>query len=115
MDQIRGGLDRRLAGQAQGVCARARRRQERRNLVRAAWPQPRSCRWRSRRSIRGATFFSHRVDAVDCDVEIAGEARRRRPALTVLLISMVIVMGPTPPGTGLSAPATLTASGCTSP
>lgn len=56
-------------------------------------------------------FLNHRADAVDCEVEIAGEARRRRAALTVLLISMVIVMGPTPPGTGVSAPAALTASG----
>src|SRR5213082_3150311 len=55
-------------------------------------------------------FFNHRADAVDCDVETAGEARRRRAALTVLLISMVIVMGPTPPGTGVSAPAVLTAA-----
>src|SRR5262245_1210167 len=38
-------------------------------------------------------------------------ARRRRAALTVLLISMVMVMGPTPPGTGVSAPAVLMASG----
>ncbi len=32
--------------------------------------------------------------------ENLGEARRRRAALTVLLMSMVMVMGPTPPGTG---------------
>jgi hypothetical protein len=38
-------------------------------------------------------------------------ARRIRAALTVLLISMVMVMGPTPPGTGESAPATCAASG----
>ena len=56
-------------------------------------------------------FFDHRADAVDCEVEIAGEARRRRAALTVLVMSMVIVMGPTPPGTGVIAPAVLTASG----
>ena len=33
-------------------------------------------------------------------------ARRRRAAFTVLLISMAIVSGPTPPGTGVIAPAT---------
>ena len=56
-------------------------------------------------------FVNHRADAVDGEAELAGEARRRRAALTVLPISMVIVMGPTPPGTGVSAPAVLTASG----
>src|SRR5450432_4560428 len=44
-----------------------------------------------------------------------GSPRRSRAAFTVLLISMVMVIGPTPPGTGVSAPATLAASGCTSP
>src|SRR5579862_4374550 len=43
------------------------------------------------------------------------ERRRSLAAFTVLLISMVMVMGPTPPGTGVSAPAVCTASGCTSP
>ena len=38
-------------------------------------------------------------------------ARRRRAALTVLLISMVMVMGPTPPGTGVRKPAVWMASG----
>src|ERR1700719_174390 len=37
--------------------------------------------------------------------------RRRRAAFTVLLMSMVMVMGPTPPGTGESAPAAWMASG----
>ncbi len=41
----------------------------------------------------------------------AARERRRRAALTVLLMSMVMVMGPTPPGTGVRAPAVLTASG----
>src|SRR5277367_6060971 len=41
--------------------------------------------------------------------------RRSRAALMVLLINMAMVSGPTPPGTGVSAPATLATSGCTSP
>src|SRR6266852_568284 len=40
---------------------------------------------------------------------------RRRAALTVLLISMAMVSGPTPPGTGVIAPATPATSGWTSP
>ena len=54
---------------------------------------------------------AHRAVAVDWVADNSGEARRRRAALTVLLMSMVMVMGPTPPGTGESAPAVLTASG----
>jgi hypothetical protein len=38
-------------------------------------------------------------------------ARRRRAAFTVLLMSMVMVMGPTPPGTGVRNPAVWMASG----
>src|SRR5262249_28409104 len=38
-------------------------------------------------------------------------SRRSRAALTVFDMSMVMVIGPTPPGTGVSAPAVLTASG----
>src|SRR5438132_2618475 len=60
-------------------------------------------------------FFDYRAEAVDCVAENFGEARRRRAALTVLLISMVMVMGPTPPGTGVRAPAMLIAAGWTSP
>src|SRR5260370_31380635 len=54
---------------------------------------------------------------VGCAVATLDEIlpRRRRAAFTVLLMSMVMVMGPTPPGTGVSAPAGVTASGCTSP
>src|SRR5262245_12138943 len=40
---------------------------------------------------------------------------RRYPAVTVFLSSIAIVNGPTPPGTGDSAPATSPTSGCTSP
>src|SRR5580704_14355398 len=49
------------------------------------------------------------------DVPRPPPARRRRAARTVLLISMAIVSGPTPPGTGVIAPATSAAAGCTSP
>src|SRR5712692_1235618 len=42
-------------------------------------------------------------------------ARRSRAAFTVLLISMAMVSGPTPPGTGVIAPATSATSGWTSP
>src|SRR5208282_4607371 len=41
--------------------------------------------------------------------------RRSFAALTVLLISMAMVSGPTPPGTGVMAPATSATLGCTSP
>src|SRR5262249_28328881 len=54
--------------------------------------------------------------------EAAGEAdfqhvpRRRRAALTVLTMSMAMVRGPTPPGTGVYAPAhSAMSAGCTSP
>ena len=56
-------------------------------------------------------FPGYRAVAVDCVAENLGEARRRRAAFTVLLMSMVMVMGPTPPGTGVSAPAVWMASG----
>lgn len=56
-------------------------------------------------------YSCHRADAVDCVAETLGEARRRRAAFTVLLMSIVMVIGPTPPGTGVSAPAVFTASG----
>src|SRR5260370_27111310 len=61
--------------------------------------------------------MGHRAPAEDCAASVADEAlpRRRRAAFTVLLMSMVMVMGPTPPGTGVSAPAVFAASGCTSP
>ncbi len=39
------------------------------------------------------------------------DPRRRRAAFTVLLISMAMVSGPTPPGTGVIAPATSATSG----
>src|SRR5258708_39884464 len=60
-------------------------------------------------------IVNYRAPAVDCVAENLGEARRRRAALTVLLMSMVMVMGPTPPGTGVSAPAVLMAPGWASP
>src|SRR5205807_5131634 len=41
--------------------------------------------------------------------------RRIRAAFTVFDISMAMVRGPTPPGTGVIAPATSATSGCTSP
>ena len=53
----------------------------------------------------------YRTEADECEGEGFAEARRSRAALTVLLISMVMVMGPTPPGTGVSAPAVCTAPG----
>jgi hypothetical protein len=43
--------------------------------------------------------------------EVFPPRRRNLAALTVLLISIVMVIGPTPPGTGVSAPAVFTASG----
>ena len=48
-----------------------------------------------------------------CDDAAAGARapRRMRAAFTVLLISMAMVSGPTPPGTGVYAPATSTTSG----
>src|ERR1700726_249422 len=52
---------------------------------------------------------------LDCGCFAADSPQRRRAAFTVLLMSMVMVMGPTPPGTGVSAPAVFAASGCTSP
>src|SRR5437763_16420865 len=60
-------------------------------------------------------FIDHRAEAVDWVAENLGEARRRRAAFTVLLMSMVMVMGPTPPGTGVSAPAVWMAPGWTAP
>src|SRR5262249_58880174 len=45
--------------------------------------------------------------ALESDPELAPRPPRlNRAAFTVLLISIVIVIGPTPPGTGVSAPAT---------
>jgi hypothetical protein len=40
---------------------------------------------------------------------------RSSAALTVFAISIAIVSGPTPPGTGVKAPAFSATSGCTSP
>ena len=42
-------------------------------------------------------------------------APRPAPPSSVFFISIAIVSGPTPPGTGVSAPATSATSGCTSP
>src|SRR5688572_385113 len=41
--------------------------------------------------------------------------RRNSAALMVFAISIAMVSGPTPPGTGVRAPATSPTSGCTSP
>src|SRR2546423_143669 len=60
-------------------------------------------------------YRDYRAVAVGRVADNLGDARRRRAAFTVLLMSMVMVMGPTPPGTGVSAPAVLTAPGWTSP
>src|SRR6266849_4402821 len=57
----------------------------------------------------------YRALTVDCTVALSAWPRRSLAAFTVLLMSMVMVMGPTPPGTGVSAPAVFTASGWTSP
>ena len=56
-------------------------------------------------------FSDHRAVAVDGVAENSGATRRNRAAFMVLLMSMVMVIGPTPPGTGVRAPAMLTASG----
>src|SRR5260370_41063146 len=56
-------------------------------------------------------FPDYRALAVDCVAENFGEARRRRGAFTVLVISMVMVVGARPPGQGLSAPAVVFSAG----
>ena len=54
------------------------------------------------------TLHDHRTAAA-CSV------RRASAALIVFASNIAIVKGPTPPGTGVSAPATHATSGCTSP
>ena len=49
-----------------------------------------------------------------CGLHVAQRARSSA-AFTVFAISIAIVSGPTPPGTGVSAPAVAATSGCTSP
>src|ERR1700677_519469 len=73
-----------------------------------------------RRGLSGGDAASH--SNVQHHTSTAREAllprpllRRWRAAATVLLISIAIVRGPTPPGTGVNAPAVRTTSGCTSP
>src|SRR5271169_3262480 len=67
----------------------------------------------------GESHFQHMAlgagPGAYCPATTEDFPRRSRAAFTVLLISMVIVTGPTPPGTGESAPAVNSASGCTSP
>src|SRR5258708_1164564 len=48
--------------------------------------------------------MGHRAPAEDCAASVAAEAlpRRRRAAFTVLFIGMVVVMGPKPPGRGVT-------------
>src|SRR5205814_4268135 len=82
------------------------------NFARGALPPPWIYRWRFLRSVRSAAFQGQRAAAAGCDLP---DSRRSFAAFAVLLISMVIVIGPTPPGTGVSAAAVFTASGCTSP
>src|SRR5712691_739952 len=66
----------------------------------------------SARESESEHFFSdYRAMALDWVKENLGDARRRRAAFTVLLMSMAMVIGPTPPGTGVSAPAVFVASG----
>ena len=72
-----------------------------RSSARRAWPVSGArgfCHWRCRRSMRHADHGS-----------------RCSAAVTVFRSSNAIVSGPTPPGTGVSAPATSATSGCTSP
>ncbi len=45
------------------------------------------------------------------DAEVSAAPRRRRAALMVFAISMAMVSGPTPPGTGVRAPATSATAG----
>src|SRR5579864_7656044 len=59
------------------------------------------------------TFSGHQRR--DAAVSEARNPRRRRAAFTVLLMSIAIVSGPTPPGTGVTAPAISATSGWTSP
>ncbi len=85
-----------------------------------------------RRNSAGQGYFDHRIADLglrisDCGLRIAGRATypthlpyppipaRSRAAASVFLSSIAIVSGPTPPGTGDSAPATSATSGCTSP
>ncbi len=66
----------------------------------------------SARESESEHFFSdYRAMALDWVKENLGDARRRRAAFTVLHMSMAMVIGPTPPGTGVSAPAVFVASG----
>ena len=61
----------------------------------------------------GYSDAQHQLRAV-AGIAPAGNAfrpRRMAAAFTVLLISMAMVSGPTPPGTGVYAPAMLTTSG----
>src|SRR5262249_6472928 len=68
-----------------------------------------------------ATFpqFANDVALAGGDTASQGDPQhqpsRRRAAVTVFFSSIAIVNGPTPPGTGVRAPATSSTLGCTSP
>src|SRR6516162_7618846 len=70
-----------------------------------------------------AEFDKHRPDGTFARGDVAGKpdsqhhiARRMRAALRVFFIKVAIVIGPTPPGTGVSSDATsFTARSSTSP
>ena len=68
---------------------------------------------RHRRLPRGDPAGESDAQHQGWDLTAAGARAPRRSlaALTVLLISMAMVSGPTPPGTGVYAPATSTTSG----
>ena len=83
-----------------------------------------SCGARSRQSSRLASAHGFRPRTLLPSIRpmiatprsaVQPQRRRSSAALTVLAISIAIVSGPTPPGTGVSAPATAATSGCTSP
>src|ERR1700722_15483171 len=82
------------------------------------------------RNAPGQPYFQHASSGTDAkkisppspanDFQARENSRTRLPrrifaAFTVLNINMAMVSGPTPPGTGVSAPATSATSGCTSP
>ena len=64
-----------------------------------------------------ATFSMRIADAAERQAARTGPPTALQPrcAVSVFLSSIAIVSGPTPPGTGVSAPATSATAGCTSP
>src|SRR6185312_8762455 len=59
--------------------------------------------------------FSAGESSCNADTQAHAKPRRILAAFTVFDINMAMVSGPTPPGTGVMAPATSATRGCTSP